>query len=78
MSAKVLSDLGQKIFYDRYARKTHSNIVISDKVLAKHNGQSLFGTVLSLSDDTVEMKLSFPLKVRKYYWSIKKKIKHKF
>ena len=67
MSEQILSDLGAKIFYDRYARKTclrathrqaHSNIVISDKVLAKHNGQSLFGTVLSLSDDTVEMKLS--------------------
>ena len=66
MSAKVLSDLGQKIFYDRYARKTclrathrqaHNNCVIGDKVLAQYNGQSLFGTVLSLSDDSVEVKL---------------------
>jgi len=58
MSAKVLSHLGEKIFYDRYTRKTHNNFVIGDKVLTKYNGQSLFGTVLSLSDDTVEMKLS--------------------
>ena len=48
----MLSDLGEKIFYDRYARKTHNNFVIGDKVLAKYNGQSLFGTVLSLSDDS--------------------------
>jgi ribonucleoside-diphosphate reductase alpha chain len=53
----VLSDLGEKIFADRYARKTHNNFVIGDKVLVKDNGQSSFGTVLSLSKDSVEVKL---------------------
>ena len=57
MSAKVLSDLGEKIFADRYARKTHKNFVIGDKVLVKHNGQSDFGTVLSLASDSVTVKL---------------------
>ena len=53
----MLSSLGYKIFVDRYARKTHNNFVIGDKVLAKYNGQSDFGTVLSLSYDSVEVKL---------------------
>ena len=53
----MLSSLGYKIFVDRYARKTHNNFVIGDKVFVKDNGQSLFGTVLSLSKDTVEVKL---------------------
>ena len=53
----MLSDLGYKIFVDRYARKTHNNFVIGDKVLVKYSGQSLFGTVLSLSKDSVQVKL---------------------
>ena len=72
VSGLPLSDLGEKIFIDRYARKTHNNFVIGDKVLAQavheaphlsvgrarsHNGQALFGTVLSLGDDSVEIKL---------------------
>ena len=59
MSEKILSDLGEKIFYDRYARKTHSNFVLGDRVLVKDNAsrESGCGTVLSLSDDTVEVKL---------------------
>jgi len=56
MSEQILSDLGKKIFYDRYARKTN-NFVIGDKVLVKYNGQSNLGAVLSLSEDTVEVKL---------------------
>jgi len=32
-------------------------LVIGDKVLAQHHGQSSFGTVVSLSKDTVEVKL---------------------
>ena len=61
----MLTSLGEKIFYDRYARKTclrathrqaHNNFVIGDRVLVKYSGQSLFGTVLSLSDDTREVR----------------------
>ena len=55
-SGDVLTSLGEKIFYDRYARKT-TNFVLGDKVLAKYNGQSLFGTVLSLSSDSVQVKI---------------------
>ena len=54
----MLSSLGYKIFVDRYAKKTHNNFVIGDKVLAKMDGQSSFGTVLSLSYDSVEVNLS--------------------
>ena len=50
----MLTELGEKIFIDRYALKEHNNFVIGDRVLAL--GQ--LGTVLSLSDDTVELKLS--------------------
>jgi len=57
MSEQILSDLGEKIFADRYARKTHNNFVIGDKVLVTDNGRSLFGTVLSLSTDSVQVKL---------------------
>ncbi len=59
MSEQILSALGKKIFYDRYARKTHNHFVIGDKVLVKDNGsrESGFGTVLSLSDDSVTVKL---------------------
>jgi ribonucleoside-diphosphate reductase alpha chain len=57
-SGDVLTSLGEKIFYDRYARKTNNNFVIGEFVLAKHNGEALFGTVLSLSKDSVELKLS--------------------
>jgi len=39
------------------ARKTYNNFVIGDKVLVKDDGQSLFGTVSSLSDDSVEVRL---------------------
>jgi ribonucleoside-diphosphate reductase alpha chain len=53
----LLSSLGYKIFVDRYARKTHDNFVIGDKVFVKYNGHKDLGTVLSLSDDTVEVKL---------------------
>ena len=54
----MLSSLGYKIFVDRYAKKTHNNFVIGDKVLAKMDGQSSFGTVLSLSYEKVEVNLS--------------------
>jgi ribonucleoside-diphosphate reductase alpha chain len=53
----LLSSLGKKIFYDRYARKTHNNFIVGDKVLAKVGGHSSFGTVVSLSDDTVEVNI---------------------
>lgn len=53
----MLSALGEKIFLDRYAKKEHNNFVISDKVLVRWEGQSLLGTVLSLSDDAVDVKL---------------------
>ena len=59
MSERVLSDLGEKIFIDRYARKTYNNFVIGDKVLVKDNGsrESGFGAVLSWSKDSVTVKL---------------------
>jgi ribonucleoside-diphosphate reductase alpha chain len=63
MSEKFLSDLGKKIFYDRYARKTHNNFVIGDKVVVKYSGQSDFGTVLSLSYDSVKVLLSNGLEI---------------
>jgi ribonucleoside-diphosphate reductase alpha chain len=58
----LLSSLGYKIFVDRYARKTN-DFVIGDKVLVKYSGQSLFGTVLSLSYDSVEIKLENGLEI---------------
>ena len=53
----MLSALGEKIFVDRYALKEHNKFVINDRVLVKHLGQSVWGTVLSFKDDTVYVKL---------------------
>jgi len=58
----LLSSLGYKIFVDRYARKTN-DFVIGDNVFVKYNGQSLFSTVLSLSYDSVEIKVENGLEI---------------
>jgi len=56
-SKKVLSALGEKIFVDRYALKEHNKFVLNDRVLVTHLGESVWGTVLSFKDDTVDVKL---------------------
>ena len=52
----MLKALGNKIFLDRYAKKS-DNLKEGDGVLALHNGQALLGTVLSVSQNSVELKL---------------------
>ena len=58
----MLSSLGKKIFLDRYAQKSDpsqaQDFAAGDGVLARHNGQALLGTVLSVSQHSVELKLS--------------------
>jgi len=52
----LLSSIGTKIFLDRYAKKS-DNFAAGDGVLARHQGQSVLGTVLSVSPNAVELKL---------------------
>jgi ribonucleoside-diphosphate reductase alpha chain len=62
----LLSSLGKKIFLDRYAKKD-DNFAAGDEVLAIHGGesgcttafkgQSVLGTVVSVSQNSVELKL---------------------
>jgi ribonucleoside-diphosphate reductase alpha chain len=63
----LLSSLGEKIFLDRYAKKSDpsrsfagsgQDFAEGDRVLLTHNGHKDFGTVLSLSYDSVEVTLS--------------------
>jgi ribonucleoside-diphosphate reductase alpha chain len=55
-SNKLLSSLGKKIFLDRYAKKSDL-FAAGDGVLAIHNGQCVLGTVVSVSQNSVELKL---------------------
>jgi len=52
----LLSSLGTKIFLDRYAKKS-DRFATADGVLARHQGQSVLGTVVSVSPNAVELKL---------------------
>jgi ribonucleoside-diphosphate reductase alpha chain len=52
----LLSSLGKKIFLDRYAKKGDT-FAAGDGVLAQHLGQSVLGTVVSVSQNSVELKL---------------------
>lgn len=57
----MLSALGKKIFLDRYAKKSDpsqaQDFAEGDEVLARHQGQSVLGTVVSVSPTAVELKL---------------------
>jgi ribonucleoside-diphosphate reductase alpha chain len=66
-SNKLLSSLGKKIFLDRYAKKSDpsrsfagsgQDFAEGDGVLAIHQGQCVLGTVVSVSQNSVELKLS--------------------